>query len=38
MRKVYVSFPRKYDKEEFILVRVPTKKRQKRVKVNWEKS
>lgn len=37
MTKLYVSLPKRYDKEEIVLVRVACKKRQRAIKFKWIK-
>lgn len=36
MKTIKVSLPKRYDKEEVILIREPAKKHQKKVKVRFE--
>lgn len=33
--KLYISLPKRYDLEEVTLIRVPGKKKQKKVKAEW---
>jgi len=37
MRKLYVSFPKRMEKVEIVLIRVPPKKRQKKIKFSYNK-
>jgi hypothetical protein len=34
--KLYISLPKKWDKREIAIIRVPCKKRQKAIKVTWK--
>jgi hypothetical protein len=33
MKKLYISLPKKYDKEEVVFTRIPCKKYQKKIKI-----
>lgn len=37
MMKLYISLPKKFDKTEIVFVRKPCKKRQKAIKVSFDK-
>jgi hypothetical protein len=35
--KLFISIPKRYDKEDIKFIRISCKKRQKKIKVSWSK-